>query len=52
MDFLLNFISAFIIWICIDWKRNEECKIKIFSKDWCFLLITVTAAFVILKINK
>jgi hypothetical protein len=52
MEFLLNFISAFIIWICITWKRDKKCEIKIFSNDWYFVFIATTIAFVILKINK
>lgn len=51
MEFLLNFIGAFLIWTCIDWKRDIRCELKLFSKDWWFVCIILIIATTLLKIK-
>jgi hypothetical protein len=49
MELILNLIGGFLIWNSIYWNRNEDSKIKIYSKDWWFILISLTISFILLK---
>jgi len=52
MDFLLNFIGTFIIWICVEWKRDNKCELKLFSKDWWFVCIAIAIALTLIKLKR
>jgi hypothetical protein len=49
MEFVLHIIGTFFIWMCIGWKRTEESEIKIFSKDWWLVVITLIISLILLK---
>ena len=49
MEFILDLIGGFLIWNSICWNRNEESEIKIYSKDWWFIFISITLSFILLK---
>jgi hypothetical protein len=49
VEFILHLIGTFFIWMCIGWNRTEESEIKIFSKDWWFIVITLIISFILLK---
>ena len=46
LNFTSDLIGFIMIWQAINHKRNEDCMIKLFTKDWFFLVILViTASF-------
>jgi hypothetical protein len=51
MEYILNTIGVFLIWICVDFKRNEESEIKPFSKDWWIVFAMILVANVLLQIE-
>ncbi len=51
MDIILNFLGALIIWIAVDIGRNQESKIKPFSKDWFLALFAIALALSIIDIK-
>jgi hypothetical protein len=51
MELILNLIGGFLIWNSIYFNRNEESEIKIYSKDWWFIFISITVSFILFKIK-
>jgi hypothetical protein len=48
LNFTSDWIGFSIIFFAINYKRNEDCMIKLFTKDWFFLVILIiTAAFLL-----
>jgi hypothetical protein len=51
MEIILNIIGAFLIWICVDFKRHKESEIKPLSKDWWIVFAMIIVAIVLLQIE-
>lgn len=47
--FLVEALGFFLIYMAIDVKRPEECKIKIFSKEWFIIVVLVTTGVILIK---
>lgn len=51
MNFIIDFIACLLIIHCVYYKRNDYCKIKLFSKDWFFIILLLVIANILLKVN-
>ena len=50
MIFIIRMFAYLLIFIAMDIKRTEECKVILFSSDWWLQLIFIVIAGTILEI--
>lgn len=48
INFLCQMAAFFIIWIAVDYKRPEEYRFSLFSKEGAVQFLLITVAGVIL----
>jgi hypothetical protein len=42
INFIINLIGIFLIFVAIDYKRPMEYRAKTFSKDWWIIILIVS----------
>lgn len=51
MKLLLLFIGAFLIMLACDYKRKEDSKIRIFTKDWFLVILLLSIGVYLMHFN-
>jgi hypothetical protein len=46
----IELLAYFLIFVAIDYKRDEVSRISLFTKDWVIIMALVMTATILLKI--
>lgn len=50
---ILGVFACFLLWVAADYGRTDECKIKLWSKDyWVIGLILLVSVIITVNIDK
>jgi len=50
-NFLIQWLGYILPFTAVQWKRNEDSEIKLFSVDWFVVIILISIGTVIITKN-